>query len=161
MRLQDHGISLNSVGPSQLPKRSILSLSHHPGNDLLLDSFGRRARKLRLSVTDRCNFRCDFCMPDNPVWLDQKDVLTFEELTRVATLTARLGVTNIRLSGGEPLVRKGIERLVKMLVAVPGIKAVSLTTNGALLKEKALPLKESGLHCVTVSIHSLEAGPVP
>jgi len=133
-----------------------LSLSPHSEDDLLLDSFGRQARKLRLSVTDRCNFRCDFCMPGNPVWLDPKEVLTFEEITRVATITARLGVTNIRLSGGEPLVRKDIERLVKMLVAVPGIKAVGLTTNGALLKEKARPLKEGGLHCVTVSIHSLK-----
>jgi cyclic pyranopterin phosphate synthase len=95
-------------------------------------------------------------MPTNPVWLDQKEVLTFEEITRVATIVARLGVTNIRLSGGEPLVRRDIERLVKMLVVVPGIKAVGLTTNGALLKEKAGALRESGLHCVTVSVHSLK-----
>ena len=80
-------------------------------------------RKLRLSVTDRCNFRCDFCMPTNPVWLDQKEVLTFEEITRVAAITARMGVRSIRVSGGEPLVRKELEKLVKMLVAVPGIRA--------------------------------------
>jgi GTP 3',8-cyclase len=134
-----------------------LSLSAFSSQDeLLFDSFGRQARKLRLSVTDRCNFRCDFCMPSEPVWLDQKEVLTFEEITRLATIMARLGVTNIRLSGGEPLVRKDIERLVGMLAAIPGIRAVGLTTNGALLKEKARALKESGLHCVTVSIHSLK-----
>ncbi len=126
-------------------------------NDTLVDSFGRQARKLRLSVTDRCNFRCDFCMPTNPVWLDQKEVLSFEEITRVAAITARMGVRSIRVSGGEPLVRKELETLVKMLVAVPGIERVALTTNGALLKQKARLLKESGLHCVTVSLHSLKA----
>lgn len=124
-------------------------------NDALVDSFGRHAKKLRISVTDRCNFRCDFCMPSNPVWLDQKEVLTFEEITRIAAIAAGLGVDNIRLSGGEPLVRKDLEKLVKMLVAVPGIKRVNLTTNGALLKGKAKTLKASGLHCVTVSLHSL------
>ncbi len=122
----------------------------------LVDSFGRYARKLRLSVTDRCNFRCDFCMPTAPVWLDQSDILTFEEITRVASITSRMGVSSIRLSGGEPLVRKDLEKLVKMLVGLPGIKVVALTTNGALLKQKAQALKESGLHCVTVSLHSLK-----
>ena len=123
---------------------------------VLVDSFGRQARKLRISVTDRCNFRCNFCMPNNPIWLDQKELLSFEELTRLATITARLGVNNIRLSGGEPLVRKDFEDLVKMLVAVPGIERVSLTTNGVLLKQKAKALRENGLHCVTVSLHSLK-----
>lgn len=125
-------------------------------DERLVDTFGRHARKLRLSVTDRCNFRCDFCMPTAPVWLDKAEVLTFEEITRVATITARMGVSSIRLSGGEPLVRKDLEKLVKMLVEVPGIKVVALTTNGALLKQKARALKESGLHCVTVSLHSLK-----
>ncbi|MGD0638024.1 MAG: GTP 3',8-cyclase MoaA [Nitrososphaerales archaeon] len=124
--------------------------------EILADSFGRRARKLRLSVTDRCNFRCDFCMPTAPVWLDHSEVLTFEEIARVAAITARMGVSSIRLSGGEPLVRKDLEKLVKMLVAVPGIKAVAMTTNGALLKQKARALRENGLHCVTVSLHSLK-----
>ena len=125
-------------------------------DEVLVDSFGRHARKLRISVTDRCNFRCDFCMPTQPVWMDQKELLTFEEITRVAAITARMGVESIRLSGGEPLVRKDLEKLVGMLVAVPGIKAVALTTNGALLKQKAKALKESGLHCVTLSLHSLK-----
>jgi cyclic pyranopterin phosphate synthase len=125
-------------------------------DDLLVDSFGRHAEKLRISVTDHCNFRCNFCMPVEPVWLDQKEMLTFEEISRLATISARLGVNSIRLSGGEPLVRKDLENLVKMLVAVPGISVVGLTTNGALLKQKAKALKESGLHCVTLSLHSLK-----
>ncbi|HUH99848.1 MAG TPA: radical SAM protein, partial [Nitrososphaerales archaeon] len=88
----------------------------------LSDSFGRTARKLRISVTDRCNFRCDFCMPERPVWLDQSEVLTFEEITRAASILARMGIYRIRVSGGEPLVRKEVERLVGMLSEVPGIR---------------------------------------
>jgi cyclic pyranopterin phosphate synthase len=134
-------------------------LSLSPGrveSDALVDSFGRHARKLRMSVTDRCNFRCNFCMPQHPTWMDSQALLSFEEMTRVAAVVADLGVTNIRLSGGEPLMRRDVEKLVGMLTKVPGIKAVSMTTNGALLKEKARLLKENGLHCVTLSLHSLK-----
>jgi cyclic pyranopterin phosphate synthase len=127
-----------------------------PESGLLLDSFGRHARKLRISVTDRCNFRCNFCMPDNPVWMDRNELLTFEEMTRITGVLAKMGVTNVRLSGGEPLMRSGLERLVGMLSNVDGIRAVGLTTNGALLKDKAKALKENGLHCVTLSLHSLK-----
>jgi cyclic pyranopterin phosphate synthase len=134
----------------------VTSSSQAFDDELLIDSFGRRAEKLRISVTDRCNFRCDFCMPERPVWMDQKEVLTFEEITRLATVMARLGVDSIRLSGGEPLVRKDLEKLVSMLVAIPGIRVVGMTTNGALLKQKARALRESGLHCVTLSLHSLK-----
>jgi len=123
----------------------------------LQDSFGRHARKLRISVTDRCNFRCSFCMPAHPEWMRQEDLLSFEEIARITRILARSGVTNVRLSGGEPLVRNGLERLVGMLTAVEGIKAVGLTTNGALLKDKVKALKESGLHCATLSLHSLKA----
>lgn len=133
----------------------MISPAREPEDEQLVDSFGRRARKLRISVTDRCNFRCDFCMPERPVWLPQGELLSFEEITRVAAVTARMGVNSIRLSGGEPLVRKDIEDLVAMLVKVPGIEVVNVTTNAALLKQKARALKESGLHCVTVSLHSL------
>lgn len=122
----------------------------------MVDSFGRPARKLRLSVTDRCNFRCDFCMPQHPDWIAREDLLSFEEMTRVTGLLAGMGITNVRLSGGEPLMRPGVERLVAMLSRLEGIKAVSMTTNGALLREKASVLKESGLHCVTLSLHSLK-----
>lgn len=121
----------------------------------LTDSSGRVARKLRIQVTDRCNFRCDFCMPSDPVWLDRSEVLTFEETAKVSRILSQMGVERIRLSGGEPLVRSHIERLVGLLSVMPGIKSVSLTTNGSLLKEKARPLKENGLSGVTVSLHSL------
>jgi len=121
----------------------------------LSDSYGRLASKLRVSVTDRCNFRCDFCMPDKPVWLDQSEVLTFEEITRVAAILATMGVEKVRVSGGEPLVRKEVEMLVGMLARVRGIRNVAMTTNGALLKEKASLLKDNGLKGVTVSLHSL------
>lgn len=126
-------------------------------SNLLLDSFGRYAAKLRVSVTDRCNFRCHFCMPHKPVWLDEQSVLSFEEIARVASILATMGVRRVRLSGGEPLVRAGVERLVRMLTALEGIEAVSMTTNGALLKEKAKLLKENGLSGITVSLHSLRS----
>lgn len=109
-----------------------------------------------MSVTDRCNFRCDFCMPQDPKWMDGSQVLTFDELTRVARMLAGMGVTNIRLSGGEPLMRPGVEDLVGALSSIPGISAIGMTTNGLLLGQKARLLKERGLHCVTVSIHSLK-----
>jgi cyclic pyranopterin phosphate synthase len=122
----------------------------------LVDRFGRVARKLRISVTDRCNFRCNFCMPRNPVWLDRKELLTFDEITRLARIFARMGVTKIRLTGGEPLVRRGFEELVAMLAKVEGIESVSMTTNGYFLEEMAAKLKEAGLKGVTVSLHSLK-----
>jgi cyclic pyranopterin phosphate synthase len=96
-------------------------------------------------------------MPQNPVWLDHAEILTFEEIARVASVLAPMGVEKIRLSGGEPLVRKDLERLVGMLARVRGIKSVAMTTNGALLKEKVRVLKDNGLTSVTVSLHSLIA----
>lgn len=133
-----------------------MSIPPGSADQILSDSFGRHARKLRISVTDRCNFRCNFCMPQDPEWMEDADLLTFEEITRVATVLARLGVTNIRLSGGEPLMRRGVEDLVGSLSRIPGIRAVGMTTNGALLKDRARVLKANGLHCVTLSIHSLK-----
>ena len=122
----------------------------------LTDSFGRIARKLRISVTDRCNFRCQFCMPKTPVWLPKSEILSYEEIERVASLFAKLGVEKIRLSGGEPLMRRDIERLVEMLAHVPGISSLSMTTNGFLLAERAEALRRAGLQGVTVSLHSLK-----
>lgn len=124
----------------------------------LSDSFGRIASKLRISVTDRCNFRCDFCMPDKPVWLEHSELLTFEEITRVTGILATMGIEKVRVSGGEPLVRRDVETLVAMLSRVRGIRSVTMTTNGALLKEKAAQLKANGLTGVTVSLHSLRPG---
>jgi cyclic pyranopterin phosphate synthase len=94
-------------------------------------------------------------MPKHPVWIDNSEVLTFEEITRLTTILARMGVDSVRVSGGEPLVRRDIEKLVNMLSRVEGIRRVSMTTNGSLLKEKAVALKENGLGGVTVSVHSL------
>ncbi len=122
----------------------------------LNDSYGRVARKLRISVTDRCNFRCQFCMPKTPIWLPRENILSYEEIYRVVSLFAKMGISKIRLSGGEPLMRRNIERLVDLLVTVPGIRSVSMTTNGFQLAEKATALKMAGLSGVTVSLHSLK-----
>ncbi|MGO9643136.1 MAG: GTP 3',8-cyclase MoaA [Candidatus Bathyarchaeia archaeon] len=122
----------------------------------LNDSFGRVARKLRISVTDRCNFRCQFCMPKTPIWLPRENILSYEEIYRVVSLFAKMGISKIRLSGGEPLMRRNIERLVDLLVTAPGIRSVSMTTNGFQLAEKAAALKMAGLSGVTVSLHSLK-----
>jgi len=122
----------------------------------LNDSYGRVARKLRISVTDRCNFRCQFCMPKTPVWLPRENILSYEEIYRVVSLFAKMGVSKIRLSGGEPLMRRNVERLVDLLVSVPGIQSVSMTTNGFQLAEKVAALKTAGLSGVTVSLHSLK-----
>lgn len=123
----------------------------------LFDSLGRVATKLRISVTDRCNFRCSFCMPTHPVWLPRDELLTFEEISRLVRIFASMGINKIRLSGGEPLVRQDIEKLVGMLTKIPGIESVAMTTNGFFLAEKAVQLKQNGLNGVTVSLHSLKA----
>jgi len=124
---------------------------------VLTDSHGRIARKLRISVTDRCNFRCQFCMPTHPVWLPRSEILTYEEIYRVSSLAAEMGVENIRLSGGEPLMRQDVDKLVGLLAGIPGIRQLSMTTNGFLLGEKAPALKRAGLKGVTVSLHSLKS----
>ena len=125
------------------------------------DKFGRPLRDLRISVTDRCNFRCCYCMPrdvfgtDFP-FMDHSELLSFEEIARLATVFARLGVTKLRLTGGEPLLRHGIERLVEQLVGIEGVDEVALTTNGSLLAKKAHTLRDAGLTRVTVSLDSLD-----
>ncbi len=124
-------------------------------SEALIDSYGRVARKLRISVTDRCNFRCSFCMPEHPAWLPKDETLSFQEIKRLTKIFASLGVDTIRLSGGEPLVRSGIEELVAMLKDVEGISSIKMTTNGFFLEEKAKALKDAGLNSVTVSLHSL------
>ncbi len=122
----------------------------------LVDSFGRVARKLRISVTDRCNFRCTFCMPNEPVWMPREEILSFEEIIRVTRVLVSMGINKVRLTGGEPLVRKEIEKLVEGLTNIEGINSMSMTTNGFFLPEKALQLKEAGLKSVTVSCHSMK-----
>ena len=122
----------------------------------LVDGFGRVAKKLRLSVTDRCNFRCDFCMPLHPVWMPHSEILTYEEMGRVVRILAGMGVTKIRLSGGEPLMRRDLEKGVRIFKSAPGVESISMTTNGYFLSEKAAALREAGLDSVTVSLHSLK-----
>ena len=124
---------------------------------MLIDAHQRPIRDLRISVTDRCNFRCTYCMPlDEYEWIDKREILTFEEITRLATLFVRLGVEKIRLTGGEPLVRKNLDHLVASLSRVDGLKDLCLTTNAALLAEQIDSLKRAGLKRVNISIDSLD-----
>jgi cyclic pyranopterin phosphate synthase len=128
---------------------------------MIVDSFSRPLRDLRISVTDRCNFRCPFCMPGDIFgeeyhFVPRAEVLTFEEIVRLARIFAKLGVRKIRLTGGEPLLRKELEALVADLAELEGVVDIALTTNGFLLAEKAPSLKKAGLHRVTVSLHSID-----
>lgn len=122
----------------------------------LIDSFGRRHTNLRLSVTDRCNIRCFYCMPaDNVVFRPREELLTFEEIERFVRVAASLGVNKLRLTGGEPLVRHDLHELVRQLNAIDGIDDIGLTTNGILLGEQAESLKSAGLHRLNISLDSL------
>jgi cyclic pyranopterin phosphate synthase len=124
---------------------------------VLADRFARRIEYLRVSLTDRCNYRCTYCMPEEGVQLvPRADVLTFEELERLVGVFARLGVRRIRLTGGEPTVRKGVVDLIGRLARVPGIEEVAMTTNGHLLSDLAGPLRAAGLGEVNVSIDTLD-----
>ena len=139
-----------------LPRASAAAASAGP----LSDTRGRRLADLRISVTDRCNFRCVYCMPktvfgrDYP-FLQHGDLLSFEEVFRIARLFVARGVSKIRLTGGEPLLRRNVERLVEMLATIPGLE-LTLTTNGSLLPKKARALREAGLQRVTVSLDALD-----
>jgi cyclic pyranopterin phosphate synthase len=128
--------------------------------DPLVDGFARRIRYLRVSVTDRCNYRCTYCMPedlgDALTFEPRSAVLTFEELERVVGVFARLGVRKVRLTGGEPTVRRGIVELVGRIARVPGIEQVVMTTNGHLLAELAPQLAAAGLQAVNISIDTLD-----
>ncbi|MEX2195190.1 MAG: GTP 3',8-cyclase MoaA [Thermoleophilaceae bacterium] len=125
--------------------------------DPLVDGHGRQIGDLRVSVTDRCNFRCQYCMPaDGLPWLERAEVLSFEEIERLVTLLAAMGVADVRLTGGEPLVRRHFPRLVAMLARVPGVHDLSLTTNGYLLERDADALVEAGIGRVNVSLDSLQ-----
>ncbi len=122
----------------------------------LRDAHGRSISDLRVSVTDRCNFRCQYCMPaDGLPWLERNEVLSFEEIERLVSLLVRLGIEDVRLTGGEPLVRKQFPELVSMLAPIPGLADLSLTTNGYLLERDADALVEAGIRRVNVSIDSL------
>jgi GTP 3',8-cyclase len=122
----------------------------------LVDSWGRAVGSVRVSVTDKCNFRCAYCMPAEGLeWLPKQEVLSFEEITRLVRVLARMGVREVRLTGGEPLVRRDLPELVRMLAVVPGVEDLSLTTNGVLLDRLAGPLVQAGLKRINVSLDSL------
>jgi cyclic pyranopterin phosphate synthase len=142
-------------------------------NKPLVDGFGRVARKLRLSVTDRCNMQCIYCMPrdmdkndktgsnDEAIakrWLAEDEVLSYEEFVRISQIMARLGIEKIRVTGGEPLLRPRVQDLIAGLSKINGIKSISMTTNGLYLSEKAHPLKKSGLQSVNISLDTFNAG---
>lgn len=127
-----------------------------PTGSPLVDSFGRIADDLRISVTDRCNFRCTFCMPaEGLAWLPRSEILAFEELSRLLALFVRLGVRSLKVTGGEPTVRADLPKLVRMFREVGPELDISLTTNGMLLDRLAGPLADAGMDRVTVSCHSL------
>ncbi len=126
----------------------------------MLDRLGRPLETLRVSITDRCNFRCVYCMPKEVfgrgyAFLDRRELLSFEEIARVVGVFASLGVRTVRLTGGEPLVRRDVERLVEQLAVIPDLE-LALTTNGALLPQKAQALADAGLSRVTVSLDSVD-----
>lgn len=128
---------------------------------MIIDTLNRPLRDLRISVTDRCNFRCTYCMPaeiygDGYKFLPRADLLTFEEITRVARVLVRQGVSKLRLTGGEPLVRQEIEQLVGMLAQIEGVEDLAMTTNAYFLPQKAQALKDAGLQRVTVSLDTLD-----
>ncbi len=125
--------------------------------ELLHDAHGRRISDLRVSVTDRCNFRCQYCMPAEGLpWLEREEVLRFEEIARLVSLLVGLGIEDVRLTGGEPLVRRGFPALVAMLAAIDGIRDLALTTNGYLLERDAGALAAAGVGRVNVSVDSLQ-----
>jgi cyclic pyranopterin phosphate synthase len=139
-----------------------MSYRSEPGDQssaVLKDSFGRVVNNVRISVTDRCNFRCRYCMPENGmVWMNKSELLTFEEIVRLTEVLVELGISKLRLTGGEPLMRKELHILVEKLARIDGIKDLALTTNGYFLAEQAVKLQKAGLGRVNISLDSLDPG---
>ncbi|MDZ7638267.1 MAG: GTP 3',8-cyclase MoaA [Bryobacterales bacterium] len=123
----------------------------------LIDRFGRVHDNLRISVTDRCNIRCFYCMPEEGIrFQPRQEILSFEEIVRFTCIAAEMGITKLRITGGEPLVRKDLARLVEMLASIPGIRDIALTTNGVLLEDLARPLRDAGLGRLNVHLDTLD-----
>src|SRR6516165_7712829 len=122
----------------------------------LTDSFGRVHNNLRVSVTDRCNLRCTYCMPEDVTFLDKSEVLSFEEIAHFVRVTTGLGIDKVRLTGGEPLLRRGLSELVRQIVTIPGVRDLGLTTNGLLLGAQARALYDAGLRRLNVSLDTLD-----
>ena len=153
----------DGMGPSRSSEAAVMNLlqprplpTDAPSHDPLIDTFGRVHNNLRISVTDRCNLRCTYCMPEEVVFLDRAELLTFEEIAHFVRVAAPLGIDKVRLTGGEPLMRRDLPRLVRMLVAIPGIRDVGLTTNGLLLADQAQALYDAGLRRINISLDTLD-----
>lgn len=128
-----------------------------PANSALIDKYGRHIDYVRISVTDRCDFRCVYCMSEKMTFLPRKDVLSLEEIFQIARTFTQLGVRKIRLTGGEPLVRSNVMSLIENIGALPGLDELLLTTNGSHLEELAVPLKKAGVTRINISLDSLDA----
>lgn len=125
---------------------------------LLFDSFNRRINYLRISVTDRCNFRCTYCMPEHGIHhIPHEQILRYEEIIEFVKVAVKYGIDKVRITGGEPLVRKGIVHFIEMLASIEGITDLSLTTNGYLLEEMAADIKKAGIHRINISLDTLNA----
>src|SRR4051812_15181010 len=149
-------ISGSSTDRKLLPGYAV-PVKRQPSRAPLVDGHGRRIEDVRVSVTDRCNFRCQYCMPaEGLAWLERREILSFEEIERVVGLLAEMGVHDVRLTGGEPLVRREFPALVGKLALIDGIDDLSLTTNGYLLERDADALEAAGIDRVNVSIDSLQ-----
>lgn len=120
------------------------------------DQFGRTIDYMRISITDRCNLRCRYCMPERIKWLPKEELLSLEEIAEICRLASSLGIRKIKITGGEPLVRNGCDHLIGLISQIPGIDQVSLTTNGILLADYAESLRRQGLHAVNVSLDALD-----
>src|SRR5712692_4298851 len=144
-------IQLAPLLPRSLPNEDRSRLPER-----LIDSYGRVVKNLRLSITDRCNFRCVYCMPEEMQFFPRAEILSYEELVRIAAIGTRMGIDKIRLTGGEPLVRRDVPFLVRALRALPGLRDLSLTTNGVRLPELAAELYDAGLRRINVSLDSLD-----
>lgn len=143
-----HGASANGASGNRLLE--------DPATPTMVDGFGRRIEYLRISVTDKCNLRCVYCMPEEGLpWLRRDEILSYEEITEVVRVMAGMGLRRLRLTGGEPLVRKDLPRLVAMLAGVPGIDNIALSTNAVLLAPMARSLRDAGVSRVNISLDSL------
>src|SRR5215471_6431072 len=132
--------------------------AHARGEIMLTDSFGRVHDNLRISVTDRCNIRCFYCMPETEVhFVERCEILDFEEIERFARIAAGLGIRKVRVTGGEPLLRRDLPVLIARLAGIPGIEDLALTTNGVLLEDLAAPLWDAGLRRLNVHLDTLDA----
>lgn len=142
-----------AVGENRWKKWSV---EGRTGEEHMIDAVGRTIDYMRISITDRCNLRCRYCMPDGITQVAMSEILTYEEIKKICTLAEELGIRKIKITGGEPLVRKGCVDLIGMIKEIPGIIQVTMTTNGVLLKENLKALKDAGLDGINISLDTLD-----